>query len=305
MSAYASQFETLIQLSGTFVALISGFAISRYFSNFADKQKFIYERRLIEPKIETLGEQITSQREHREGNETARIFRELIDLFDVNDKYSDSDLLKLVESDFSEEELKTLISEFRSSRDHIDQAISEKAGALIPDPTEASLIDLEIPYTERNRAIYLDGLRRYRNLKRSSLGISNPFGLNLMNFDALTRSNYSIAALPDLNRRKRTESENVELFLEVEHQDKLLEAEIDSREVAMKMTYFVVSSLLTSLFGILIPTFFLIFPGLFNELECQVALALGTGVTVGSSFFYVFKSIQSAQIDGKSPRMNK
>ena len=301
MAAYSSQFETIIQLSGTFVALISGFAVSRYFSNFANLQQFTYERRLIEPKIESLREQITTQREYREGNETARIFRELIDLFNENDKYSDSDLLKLVDSDFSEEKMKDLISEFRSSRNQIDKEILEKAGALIPDPSEATLNDLDIPFTERNRAIFLDGIRRYRDLKRATLGISNRFGLNLVNFDALTRSSYSIAPLPNLNRRKRTESENIELFLEVEHKDKLLEVEIKSRLLAMRMTSFVVSTLLTSFFGILIPSFILIFPTLFNEIECQIALVIAAFVTVGSSFFYVFKEIRSTKIQGKKP----
>lgn len=292
MSSYSGQLETLIQLSGTFVALISGFAVSRYFSNLAEVQRLSYERRLIEPKLESLNEQVISQRELRQGNEAARIFRELIDFFNVNDDYSDTELMDLLESDFTAAELIALISEFRGHRNKIEEEISKKVGVLIPNPVEATLTDLNIQFTPRNLSIYLDGLRRYRDKKRSELGISDPFHLNLKAFDALTRQSYSISQLYEPLNRRRTESENLELFLEVEHEDKMLQAEIQSRKFGMKMKYFVISTSFTSVFGILIPMTMLIFPNMFNEVFNQVILALATLVTVGSSYAYVYKTVK-------------
>jgi hypothetical protein len=293
MSSYSGQFETLIQLSGTFVALISGFAVSRYFSNLAEVQRLSYERRFIEPKLESLNEQVISQKELRQGNEAARIFRELIDLFNVNDGYSDKELVDLLESDLTEVELVTLISEFRAHRKKIEEEISKKVGVLIPSPVEQTLTDLNIPFTPRNLSIYLDGLRRYRDKKRSELGISNPFHLNLQAFDALTRQSFSISHLYEPLNRRRTESENLELLLEVEHQDKMLQTEIQSRKLGMKMKYFVVSTSLNSAFGIIIPMAMLIFPNMFNKVVDQVILALATLVTVGSSYAYVYMTVQS------------
>jgi hypothetical protein len=296
MSTYASQFETLIQLSGTFVALISGFAVSRYFSNFAEIQKLSYERRLIAPKIESLGDLIAIQKEIREGDETTRIIRELNDLFDQNDNRNKEELLEIIDSDFSKDEVEALIDEYRNERNFIDQILPKKLGSVIPVPSEETLNSIEIPFTEKNLPIYLDALRRYRDRKRSELGIANPFHLNLSNFDALTRHSMSLIPLGNSNLRKRTESENVELFLDLEHKDTLLQAEILSREIGMKLKNFVFSTLLTSLFGILFPVIILVFPEKFDTFFCQIFLMVSTSVTICSSYFYVVIAVRSTKI---------
>lgn len=284
-------YVSLIQVSGTFVALMAGFAVNRYFTNNSERQRYVFEKNLIQPELSRLQELVENQKNARIDDQATKLREVMLDLLTENSNVTDQEIIEIARVDLEQELVTNLVSKIRKEYVEAEQIIRSKLGALIPQPTSEQLETLKIEVNEFNRPIYLRKLREIGDEKRRLLNVNNPFRINMTALDSLSKMKIPTFPYAYLPNSKKSEADNLELLEEMLHKDYLLTSEIETRKSAMKMRYFYIASGITTLFGVIIPTYLLTRRPLSDWILVRNYLFIALIISVFASFWYVIKTI--------------
>jgi hypothetical protein len=286
-------YVTLIQVSGTFVALMAGFAVNRYFTNNSERQRYVYEQRLNQPELSRLQELVENQRNLRIDDESEHVLETMLDLLYEKPNITDDEIIQIAKPDLETEDVTKLIHKIRYEYTRAGETINSKLGALIPQPTSEQLVSLGIEVDDFSRPIYLRRLREIGDQKRKTLNINNPFNVNLSAMDSLAKMRIPLIPAGLYAKSGNSEAKNVELLKQALHLDLLLTAEIEARKSAMKMSYFYIASGLTTILGLIIPTYLLTRRPISDWIFVRNYLLSALVACVGLSFWYVYKTVNS------------
>jgi hypothetical protein len=190
-----------------------------------------------------------------------------------------------------EEEVKNLVAKIRNEYQNADRIINSKLGALIPQPTLEQLSSLNISVDDFSRPIYLRKLREIGDQKRRLLNVNNPFNIDISAFESLSRMRVPFPQNLHQPDAGNSEAKNIELLKQALHLDYLITNEIEARKSAMKMRYFYIASGVTTVFGLIVPTYLLTRRPISDWILVRNYLLFALIVSVGLSFWYVYKTI--------------